>query len=264
MSSSNPTPTTAYFRAALGIAERNLTKVLGNPALFLPSLLMPVFFFVAFAGGLSAVGDLPQFDYSGGYTAFQFVFVLLQSAAFAGVFTGFGIAADFQFGLGKRFLIATPSRSALILGYAITAVVRAAIVFVILTVIALVAGMQVGGSGFDIFGLYLLAFAINIVASQFAAGMAFRLRSLQATPAIQMPMFLLLMLSPVYVPRELIQGWVHTASGFDPVTPVLNAGRALLAGDVADVGLAALVLAGMAALMLIFALRGLRSAETAG
>ena len=34
-----------------------------------------------------------------GYTAFQFVFVFLQSAAFGGVFTGFGIARGLRVGL---------------------------------------------------------------------------------------------------------------------------------------------------------------------
>jgi ABC-2 type transport system permease protein len=72
------------------------------------------------------------------------------------------------------------------------------------------------------------------------------------------------MLAPVYVPRELISGWVHTASGFNPFTPVLDAGRELLVGSTTHVTTAVIVLAGMAALMLVFALRGLRSAEAAG
>ena len=53
---------------------------------------------------------MPGFDYPGGYTAFQFVFVLLQSAAFGGVFTGFGIARDFESGFGKRLMLASPNR----------------------------------------------------------------------------------------------------------------------------------------------------------
>jgi ABC-2 type transport system permease protein len=257
------TPRT-YTRAALGIVYRNLAKILKSPALFLPSILMPIVFFIAFAGGLAAISDVPGFDYPLGYTAFQFVFVLIQSAAFSGVFTGFGILADFNFGLGRRFLIATPSRSAVLVGYVITAVIRALIVMFLLTLIALAVGMQVGGDGIDLFGLYLLALAINLAAALFAAGMALIMRNMQATPLIQLPMFLTLMLAPVYVPRALIKGWVHTASAFDPLTPVLNAGRDLLAGQAADLVLAFGVLAALAAAMAAFALRGLRSAESAG
>jgi ABC-2 type transport system permease protein len=255
---------TTYLRAAGGLAYRNLSKVLTQPALFLPSLLMPVFFFVAFAGGLSAISNVPGFDYPAGYTAFQFVFVLLQSAAFAGVFTGFSIAADFEFGMGSRLMLATPQRTAIIFGYVITALARALIVFALLTVIALAAGMDVIGSGTDVFGLYLFALGVNLTASLFAAGVALRLRTMQATPLMQMPMFLFLMLAPVYVPRELITGWVHTASGFDPLTPILTQGRNLLAGQTADIALVAVVIAGLLAVMSFFALRGMRSAEAAG
>ena len=81
---------------ARGVAWRTLHNVFTNPSLFVPSLLFPLFFFTAFAGGLSRVREVPGFDYKEGYTAFQFVFVLLQSAAFGGVFTGFGIARDFE------------------------------------------------------------------------------------------------------------------------------------------------------------------------
>ena len=80
---------------ARGVAWRTLHNVFTTKAILVPQLVFPLFFFTAFAGGLSSVDDIPGFDFPSGYTAFQFVFVLLQSAAFVGVFTGFGIARDF-------------------------------------------------------------------------------------------------------------------------------------------------------------------------
>ena len=94
-----------------GVAWRTLKNVLTNPQILLPTMLFPLFFFTAFAGGLSQVVDrCPGFDYPPGYTAFQFVFVLLQSAAFSGVFTGFGVARDFEYGFAKRLMLAAPQR----------------------------------------------------------------------------------------------------------------------------------------------------------
>ena len=109
---------------ARGVAWRTLHNVFTNPSLFVPSIVFPLFFFVAFAGGLSRVQDVPGFNYAEGYTAFQFVFVLLQSAAFGGVFTGFGIARDFESGFGRRLLLAAPSRTGILLGYAVAALLR--------------------------------------------------------------------------------------------------------------------------------------------
>jgi ABC-2 type transport system permease protein len=253
-----------YFSVAGGLARRLLDNFISSPALFLPPLLMPIFFFVAFAGGLSAIDRAPGFDYPAGYTAFEYGFVLLQAAAFGGVFTGFSIAADFQFGFGRRLLLATPNRSALIFGYGIVALVRAAITLGVVTAIALAAGMDVLGSGTDLVGLYGLAAIVNVAGTLFAAGVALRFRSLQATPLMMVPAFLLLFLAPVYVPRDLLGGWVHAVSGFDPVTHIMETGRELLAGQPADFAAALAIAVGLAAILLVFAIRGLRKAEAAG
>ena len=112
------------LQVAQGVAWRTLHNVVTNPSLLLPSLIFPLFFFTAFAGGLSRISDVPGFDYPNGYTAFQFVFVLLQSAVFGGVFTGFGIARDFENGFARRLLLAAPNRLGIVLGYALAATGR--------------------------------------------------------------------------------------------------------------------------------------------
>ena len=81
-------------RAASGasrcaIAWRSIHTYVRRPDLFVPSLIFPLVFLASFAGGLSALGSVPGFHFPAGYTAFQFVFVLCQSAMFAGLFTGF-------------------------------------------------------------------------------------------------------------------------------------------------------------------------------
>jgi ABC-2 type transport system permease protein len=253
-----------YFSVAGGLARRLLDVFLTSPALFLPPLLMPLFFFVAFAGGLSAVSNNPAFDYPAGYTAFEYGFVLMQASAFGGVFTGFSIAADFQFGFGRRLLLATPHRSALIVGYGIVALVRATITITVITAIGLAAGMDIIGGPLDLVALYGLAVLVNIAGTLFTSGIALRFRSLQATPLMMTPTFLFLFLAPVYVPRNLLAGWVGAVSDYDPITHVMETGRELIAGQPADF-LAALAIAlGLAALLAVFAIRGLRSAEAAG
>jgi ABC-type multidrug transport system permease subunit len=249
---------------AQGVAWRTLHNVFTNPSLLIPQLVFPLFFFVAFAGGLSRVDDVPGFNFPSGYTAFQFVFVLLQSAVFGGVFTGFGIARDFESGFARRLLLAAPNRNGIILGYAAAALVRWGVTAVVLTVVALLAGMQVGGSGVDLFGLYGLALLLNIAAVLWAAGVAMRLRTMQAGPLMQMPAFLVLFFAPVYVPLSLLEGWIHGLATVNPVTRVLEAGRGLLAGSPTEVGIAFGVALGLVAAFSLWALRGLRSAERAG
>jgi len=241
-----------------------LKNAILNPQIFLPTLMFPLFFFTAFAGGLSQLREIPGFDFPPGYTAFQFVFVLLQSAAFSGVFTGFGVARDFEGGFGKRLLLAAPHRSGIVLGYALAALLRWLVVAAVLTVVAVVAGMQVGGGAVDLVGLYVLAMLVNFCGFFWSGGLALRFRTIQAAPLMQMPVFLVLFFAPVYVPLELLEGWIESVASLNPLTYILETGRGFLAGDPPH-ALAAFGLAiGMGIAFWTWAFLGLRKAEAAG
>jgi ABC-2 type transport system permease protein len=249
---------------ASGVAWRTMRNILKTPSLLLPTTLFPLFFFTAFAGGLSQVQNVPGFDYEGGYTSFQFVFVLLQSAAFGGVFTGFGIARDFESGFGKRLLLASPKRSGIVLGYALAALARWIITATLLTTVALLVGMDVGGGPVDVVGMYTIAILLNAAALLWAAGMAFRLRTIQAAPLMQLPVFLLLFFAPVYVPLDLLTGWIEAVATYNPITYMMEAGRGLISGAPTEVALAFALGLGLIGLFAVWAFRGLRRAEAAG
>ena len=251
-----------YLSVARAVYRRHMHFVFHKPALLLPALAFPLFFYMAFAGGLSRVSEIPSFDYYD-YNAFQFTFVLLQSAAFGGVFIGFSIGADFDSGIARRLFLAAGDRSAIFVGYGAAALVRALMVWTMVFVVAVVTGMEVAGSFTDLVGLLWLAVIVNVAAFLFAVGMMTRFRTMQAAPLMQIPMFMLLMTAPVYVPRPLIEGWVATATRYNPFTAIVESGRSLMAGSPFHVALAFLAAAGLAALMIAFARRGLRKAEAA-
>jgi ABC-2 type transport system permease protein len=253
-----------FLSVARAVAWRSLHNTLVSPAILLPSIIFPLFFLVAFAGGLSRIADVPNFDYRPGYTSFQFVFVFLQSAAFGGVFTGFAVARDFDSGFARRLMLSAPRRGGIIAGYALGALGRWVIVGTVVTSAALIAGMNVFGSGIDLVGLVGLGIGMNFAAALWACGLAMFLRTEQAGALIQMPVFVLLFLAPVYVPVRLLSGWIHAVARYNPVTAALEAGRGLLAGSPIKVALAFALLSGAALLLAAFARRGLASAERAG
>jgi ABC-2 type transport system permease protein len=254
----------SFVSVALAVGWRSVHNYFRNPAMFVPGLMFPLFFFTAFAGGLSRVDSVPGFDYEAGYTAFVYGFVLLQASAFGGIFTGFAIARDFESGFSRRMMLAAPRRSAIVAGYWIAALTRAAFNVAMITVIALVAGLEILGGGLDLVGLYTLALLVNAAAMLFGSGVAMRLRTMQAGPAMQVPAFLALFLAPVWVPYDLLVGWVHAAATVNPITLVLEAGRGFIAGDPVKILPAFAVTLGLSALTVLWARGGLRSAERAG
>jgi ABC-2 type transport system permease protein len=257
-------PSAGFGAVSRAVAWRSIHNFLNNKALLIPALIFPLFFFASFAGGLSAVGNVPGFDFPTGYTAFQYCFVLLQSAAFGGVFTGFGIARDFETGFGRRYLLAATDRRGIIAGYGIAALARAFVTWTVLTAVALVAGMQIDGSGIDLIGMYTLAILVNVTATLWASGIALRIRSIQAGPLMQLPVFLILFLAPVYVPLSLLSGWIHAVASVNPITALLEAARGFISGDLTVVALAFGLGIVLPILFAIWSWSGLLRAEAAG
>ena len=253
-----------FRSAALAVGWRTIHNVLHNPSLLFPGLAFPLLNFVAFAGGLSRLRHVPGFEYGPGYAGFQFCFVLLQSAAFGGVFTGFGIARDFEYGFSRRLLLAAAHRSGIIAGYAIGALLRWLINAAVVTGVAIGAGMRIKGSGVDLVGLYTLAILVNVAFLLWACGVAMRFQSVQAGPIMQTPVFMILFFAPVYVPLGLLRGWIHAVAVANPLTRLIEAVRSLLAGQPFEVGIAYGVAFGLVALFALWALGGLRRAEAIG
>lgn len=246
---------------ARAVAGRSLRHLFTNPALLLPNILFPLIFFISFAGGLSAVDNVPNFGFRSGYTSFQFVFVFLQAAAFGGLFTGVAIALDYETGFMRRLFVAAPHRGGIILGYTLAGIARFAFTSVLIVAMGFISGMRVDGTVLEFAALVAIAFLLNVTTTLFSCGFNLRAKTLQAGPAMQAPVFLTLFLAPVYVPLALLDGWIEAVASWNPLTALLNAGRGFISGEPHRSGLAFGVVAGLIALMWWFAMSGLRRAE---
>jgi ABC-2 type transport system permease protein len=91
-----------------------------------------------------------------------------------------------------------------------------------------------------------------------------RLRTMQAGPVMQLPVFLVLFFAPVYVPLSLLRGWIHAVATVNPLTRVLEAARGFISGNPTELALAYGSALALALLFSLWALRGLRAAERAG
>jgi ABC-2 type transport system permease protein len=149
----------------------------------------------------------------------------------------------------------------MLLGYAAAGVARWCVTAVIVTIAALLAGMDVNGGGIELVGLVGVALLVNLTATLFGAGVSLRTKTLQAGPLMQIPIFVGLFLAPVYVPLKLLTGWIHTVADYNPVTALLEAGRGFISGAPDKSLLAYACGAALVVLMTWYAVRGLRRVE---
>lgn len=252
--------TRTYVRTALGVAGRTLRITFRNPALLMPPLVAPVIFFAVIGGGLGALGRAPGFHFPGGYTSFTFVFILLNAASFSAVFAGVTLAQDLETGFSRRLFLAAGRRSALLVGYAITAMARVAIGVALIFGVGTAVGVRPEGSVMDVVWLVGIALGFGAAVALWAIGMAFRVRSTQGTPAIQVPVLLALFFAPTFAPLALLSGWLHGAATWNPISYLYESGRGFLSGSPKDVALAIAAFAGLVPLLAAWAGTGLRRA----
>jgi ABC-2 type transport system permease protein len=248
---------------AIAVGWRATRNYLRNPAVLLPSLVFPLLFLAAFAGGTSRMSTVPGFGFPQGYTAFEFVYVLLQAVAYGGVFTGIAVALDFESGAARRLILAAGTRVGIVLGYVIFGIVRGAAPAALLTVVAILVGMRVGGGGLDLLGLAILALLVNVGAAMWAMGFAMRTRTADTGTVLQIALFMVLFLAPIYVPLKLMTGIVHSVATVNPATVFLETGRGFVSSHPTRAGLSFVIAGTVAGACLVWAYTGLRRGERA-
>ncbi len=242
-----------------GLAKRSLMLIPRMPSTFFPSLIMPIFLTISFAGAFSGIVNLPGFPAETALSWF-IPMTTIQGAAFAGVTTGMGMARDFESGFYDRFLASPASRSSLIAGPLLASAARALLPLALLLLVTLITGTDVPGGFVGLLSLAVAAVGVGLIAGAWSVGIALRSKTLEAAPLIQSGMFLGFFLSTAQMPIELLTGWLHAVARVNPMTNILALGRQGYLGDVtwANTWPGLVALAGMAVVLIAFAARGMR------
>ena len=242
-----------------GITKRSLMLIPRMPSTFFPSLMMPVFLTISFAGAFSGIVDLPGFP-ADSSLAWFIPMTTVQGAAFAGVTTGMGMARDFESGFYDRFLSSPAPRISLVAGPLLASTARACLPFVLLMLVTLVTGTDVPGGVLGIGALLIAAAGVGLIAGAWSVGIALRSKTMQAVPLIQSGMFLGFFLSTAQMPIQLLTGWLHEVARFNPMTNILQLAREGYLGEVtwAHTWPGLVALGGMIAFFSLFAYRGMQ------
>ena len=224
--------TSNAWKVTIAVTKRGLLRMRRLPSLMIPSIIMPIFFVVAFSGSFSSVVQLDGYSTDKAVN-WMAAWAILQGAAFSGLGGGGLTATDLENGFFDRLRAAPISPSSLIIGLVGYSVTRAALpttAVLIVAFVALDADMPGGFLGFVI--AYLTGIGIAAVMALFVLGIVFTLKTLKSLAIAQVVMFSTMFLSVGQAPLEAIEGWLYHVAKYNPITHVIRMGRQGFLGEV--------------------------------
>jgi ABC-type multidrug transport system permease subunit len=245
----------ATIRALIRRARNELLRV---PGAAIPGVLAPTIFFLGLTSVFGNLTLLPGFT-SESYQSFLVPVSLMQGAAFTGAATGVNLARDIEQGWFDRLLASPAPRPVILAGLVASAGVRALLPAVFLLLIAFAIGTH--WPGFDGLAVALvIVMGMGIVAATWGTSLALKFKTQSAAPLMQAGMFVLVLFTTAYAPKDLLQDWLQTVATINPVTQVVEAARQGFVGDVtwAETWPGLLALFGLGVLFTALALRGMR------
>ncbi|MFL5905457.1 MAG: ABC transporter permease [Solirubrobacteraceae bacterium] len=210
------------------IAQRSVLRTIRQPAQIVPSLIFPLFLLAVNSAGLDAATKLPGFPTSS-YLNFALAVCFLQAALFAVSIAGTDLADDIQTGFLNRLSLTPMRRAALLLGHLAGVMVLGAIQACLYILVGVTAGADIeAGVG----GCLVLVVLSVLTCTGFGAiGVlaALRMGSSEAVQGLFPVMFVLLFLSSMSLPRDLIANdWFRTVATWNPVSYLVEGVRSLI------------------------------------
>jgi ABC-2 type transport system permease protein len=249
-----PSVVLGYLRQTLAIAGMEAKKLLHDPTELLTRAVQPALWLLVFGQVFTRVRAIPTGDLR--YIDFMSPGILSQSVLFIAIFHGISVIWERDLGIVHKFLVSPTPRSALVLGKAISAGLRALTQAVIVYALALLLGVSMRWNPLSLLGVLLAvmlgAAFFSIFSLVIACLVKTRERFMGIGQILTMPLFFA---SNAIYPISMMPGWLQVISRFNPLSYLVDALRALmLAGGQSsfglgtDIGVLVLATAGIVAL----------------
>lgn len=245
----------AYLTTVAAMAAAELVRVRREPAVIASRTAQPLLWLLVFGAALSRARGLPTEGVP--YQTFIVPGVLAQSVLFVSIFAGLAVLWERDLGITQRVLVAPVARSAVILGKAAGAGVRASIQVAIVLVAVAISRIPVRWS--------LLSVVVTLVCSALGATLFSSVSMVIASAVRSRDQFMglgqlislpLLFASNALYAVSLMPGWLQALAQANPLTYQVEALRRVLVGVGPDrLILDAAVLVGGAALAVAVAAR---------
>ncbi len=210
------------------LSERSVRRTLRQPAAIIPAIVFPIMLLFVSAGGLTAAENLPGFpDVS--YFDFALAVTFMQGAIFATGGAGTDLATDIDTGFLNRLALTPMSGAALVLGQLGGAITLGVFQATCYLAAGFLGGATIAAGVGGVVVLYLLVVLMAIGFGALGVAAALRTGNGEAVQGLFPVLFVLLFLSTINLPLDLIPiTWFRWVATVNPITYLVDALRSLI------------------------------------
>ena len=224
----NPLAVVAGFiDKTIVIAEVEARKLRHDPTELITRAMQPALWLLVFGQVFTRLRAIPTGDLR--YIDFMAPGILAQSVLFISIFYGLGIIWERDLGIVHKFLASPAPRSALVLGKALSAGVRALSQAIIIYVLALLLGVKMQWGPLALTGvlctIILGAALFSTLSLIIACLVKTRERFMGIGQVLTMPLFFA---SNAIYPIAIMPAWLQVISRINPLTYEVDALRSLM------------------------------------
>ncbi len=216
-----------FINHVLAIAEAEVRKLRHDPFELFSRAVQPTLWLIVFGQVMARIRGLP----TGGlpYLTFMTPGILAQSVLFIAIFYGVSIIWERDLGILHKYLVSPASRTALVLGKALSAGMRGLSQAVIVYFLALLMRTAISVQPVHILGVLVLIVLGSALFSTLSMVIACLVRTRERFmglgQVLTMPLFFA---SNAIYPLGLMPGWLRSISSVNPLTYEVDALRSLM------------------------------------
>ena len=248
-----------FWHDVVTVGHRAVILLPRDLAAIIPALIVPIFFYAVTIGALQDVAVFADIGLD--YKAFQLPLALVMTVT--GMSRAASLVMDIQGGYFDRLLLTPVNRWALLLGLFVADTV--VLLFLALPVLGMGLALGVrfatGAAGAVVFVAIVIVWGLSYTGIPYA--IALRTGNPTAVNNSFLLFFPLVFLTPAWVPRDALTGWLAAIATWNPVTYIIEGLRTLFTGwDGAALGKTLAAVGGIGALSQYLAFSALRSRTT--
>jgi ABC-2 type transport system permease protein len=206
------------------LTGRSLRHITRSPDTIITTTVMPIAFMLLFVyvlGGSINAGPEP-------YVTYLLPGILIITIASSISYTAFRLFMDMKSGIFERFQSMPIARSSVLWAHVLTSLVATSVSLVVVVLVALLMGFRSGAGALTWLAIVGILLLLTLALTWLAVIAGLSAKTVDGASAFSYPLILLPFISSAFVLTATMPGPVRAFAENQPVTPIVNAIRALV------------------------------------